>query len=1160
MSAAAPVTTSPGASTARAAAAFTVASTVAHFLLPVAKQATVPSGSPLFLPSAVALADTRLAASLPTLARPMREAATPPRPGPGRRISVGLGAGIGSSGLGRSGQTEPIRVVVRLRPLREDLVGGAANACNEAAESGGAKNHGAWRVEQIGEQHWVSLIPGIPRVPLSPHNSGSGSSPPGSSGSLASSMAGPAGSIGARPVHERARFCFDACFDGRALNSEVFEAAAKDVVRSSLDGINATVLAYGQTNSGKTHSILGTLRQPGILPLAMHDLFTDGGGSRVAGVLTRVSYFEIFNERVMDLLAGPPRDGVHLPVKEDIDKGFFVQGLCEHPVHSARDVLRLVERGEERRRYAQTRWNEYSSRSHVLFTLTLERLPSHGPTRGRDAAPPGSGAGEGDSAATALPSTSSCGIAPGQSVKVNIVDLAGCENHKFEPSEDGRYINRSLFFLGEVISRLCQQPSNGRSASAHGSSVRVRSKDGIPSGTTPQLRRTANGDGNSMPGTPVRRGREPMARGSREGECSGGTPASASGAGGGSSTRSPSRGRERTDFIPYRDSKLTRILRASLGGNAVTLLLVTIHPAMQFVEQSMTSLRFATKARSIENYVSFGNEAPLITDEQNMIDKQQKIIEGLQNKLRELESRQAAQASRSPPSDARELAELRRQFEMEVRRGHGGDRDGSSPSAATDGIFRGMAESGLLDPWMLEQFRGLRHELEEKEQQLAAKTKLLSERERQLGQLREQLVGRGATPTPLSVPPDPLASAHGGALAWASTVASGSGAASPQPRSEQERHFHGGTLAAVAGGAPPAIALSAPAATPRNGASMKQVPGGDPGGGARGGGCHSNTVQTAAALPRYGPPDEGGGLPVVDFGGRVVAPPCQQGTSTSWVDVAASGAAPPNQQGTSPSWVDVAAAGVVHAQVQSRAEDIACLRSQRYVARQQHPVNAPAVLSSLPPATPSVGVTNGLPIGAGAPRGSKGEGSGCAGGGGGEAGSKPVLLPSSHAAHCGAGGAVPALTSKSGSRRESQKELVDRLLFLAVQQINSVQAGQQGGVSFEAQWKKANANDAITMPPGMHPGAGREHRVEQPSSGAVSFAVQAPGDGGADAGETGRRRIPTPPSNPNVEGTPRRAAAAVAGWDQAEGDEDMKRRRPPPPPFGLTSRSIGPTA
>merc|ERR1712190_655444 len=98
----------------------------------------------------------------------------------------------------------------------------------------------------------------------------------------------------------------------------------------------------------------------------------------------------------------------------------------------------------------------------------------------------------------------------------------------------------------------------------------------------------------------MQRGRDmtPSRRGSRnDDENGGGTPAS-------SIARSPSRSRERTEFIPYRDSKLTRVLRSSLGGNAVTMLLVTIHPSLQFLEQSMTSLRFASKARCVENIVS----------------------------------------------------------------------------------------------------------------------------------------------------------------------------------------------------------------------------------------------------------------------------------------------------------------------------------------------------------------------------------------------------------------------------------------------------------------------------------------------------------------------------------------------------------------------------
>eukprot|EP00913_Durusdinium_trenchii_P013877 g13028.t1 len=130
-------------------------------------------------------------------------------------------------------------------------------------------------------------------------------------------------------------------------------------------------------------------------------------GLRAVGKQAKLSYYEIFNEKVTDLLA-QGHGSTSLPVKEDAGHGFFVQGLREAP-----DVLRLVARGEERRRYARTRWNDYSSRSHVIFTLSFE---ARGP---RMEAPTGRS-------------------------KLNIVDLAGCENHKHEASEDRRQHRKSM--------------------------------------------------------------------------------------------------------------------------------------------------------------------------------------------------------------------------------------------------------------------------------------------------------------------------------------------------------------------------------------------------------------------------------------------------------------------------------------------------------------------------------------------------------------------------------------------------------------------------------------------------------------------------------------------------------------------------------------------
>lgn len=479
---------------------------------------------------------------------------------------------------------EPLQVVVRLRPL-----------AGVAAETGYA-----WSIERRPDgQQWVC------------HQG--------------------------RP-ESKGSFTFDHCFDDRTSNRELFDATAKKLVQSAVGGSNASILAYGQTSSGKTHSILGTPYEPGILPLAVEEIFGfQEDGLRAVGKQASVSYYEIFNEKVTDLLATNPVS-TSLPVKESTGYGFFVQGLREAPVYSNEDVLCLVARGEERRRYARTRWNDYSSRSHVIFTLSF--------------------AARGAIEVSAARS------------KLNIVDLAGCENHKHEASEDGRHINRSLFFLGEVISKLCKD--------GHG---RLSWSPTRRSPSSPSLRKEVV---------------SPSPRSGRELSRSGATWSAALRTDH-SRPRSPSRTRERGDFIPYRDSKLTRVLRSSLGGDARTLLLVTVHPAASFAEQSLTSLRFATKARSVDNYIpGAAPEAPVGTSDA------QRTIEVLQDKLRRLE-----------------------------------ERRGVAPGVA--GAYRRKERKGPDADLLQKELEQMRMELREKEKELANQARLLSERDRQLGQLREQL-------------------------------------------------------------------------------------------------------------------------------------------------------------------------------------------------------------------------------------------------------------------------------------------------------------------------------------------------------------------------------------------------------------------------------------
>eukprot|EP00435_Cladocopium_sp_Y103_P026733 s820_g6.t1 len=438
-------------------------------------------------------------------------------------------------------------------------------------------------------------------------------------------------------------FTFDHCFDDRTSNRELFDATAKTLVQAAVGGSNASILAYGQTSSGKTHSILGTPYEPGILSLSVEEIFGfQEDGLRAVGKQASVSYYEIFNEKVTDLLATNPVS-TSLPVKESAGHGFFVQGLREAPVYSNEDVLCLVARGEERRRYARTRWNDYSSRSHVIFTLSFAARGAIEVSQARS--------------------------------KLNIVDLAGCENHKHEASEDGRHINRSLFFLGEVISKLCKDGHRLSWSPTRRSPSLLRKEVASPSPSPRELSRSGAS----------------WSAGLRTAE--------------NSRPRSPSRTRERSDFIPYRHSKLTRVLCSSLGGDARTLLLVTVHPAASFAEQSLTSLRFATKARSVDNYIpgagsagSAGSETSLATSDA------QRTIEVLQDKLRRLEERQER---------------------------------GVAPGVADP--YRRKDRRGPDADLLQKELEHMRVELREKERELANQARLLSERDRQLGQLREQL-------------------------------------------------------------------------------------------------------------------------------------------------------------------------------------------------------------------------------------------------------------------------------------------------------------------------------------------------------------------------------------------------------------------------------------
>ncbi|XP_057785128.1 kinesin-like protein KIN-7O isoform X2 [Salvia miltiorrhiza] len=205
------------------------------------------------------------------------------------------------------------------------------------------------------------------------------------------------------------KFDFDQIFGEDCTTRDVYDARTRDIVAAAVQGFNGTVFAYGQTSSGKTHTMRGSKSEPGVIPLAIRDLFNIIQQEMDREFLLRMSYLEIYNEEINDLLAPEHRK---LQIHESIERGIFVAGLREEIVASAEQILELMEFGESHRHVGETNMNTYSSRSHTIF-------------------------------------------------RMNLVDLAGSERAAKTGAEgvrlkEGSHINKSLMILGTVIKKLSE--------------------------------------------------------------------------------------------------------------------------------------------------------------------------------------------------------------------------------------------------------------------------------------------------------------------------------------------------------------------------------------------------------------------------------------------------------------------------------------------------------------------------------------------------------------------------------------------------------------------------------------------------------------------------------------------------------------------------------
>ncbi|XP_028250655.1 stAR-related lipid transfer protein 9 [Parambassis ranga] len=235
-------------------------------------------------------------------------------------------------------------------------------------------------------------------------------------------------------------FCFDYCYwsvdpadPHYASQEEVFQDLGVSVLSGASEGYNVCLFAYGQTGSGKTYTMMGTPDSIGLTPrvcqglFRSEDAFPDGqNSSRV-----EISFLEIYNERVRDLLrGGEQKKRASLRVREHPEKGPYVQDLSQHMVSDCKQAMDLLEQGIANRITAATHTHDASSRSHAIFTIqyTQAILENN------------------------LPSETVS--------KINLVDLAGSEradpHYCRDRLTEGSNINKSLVTLGIVISALAQ--------------------------------------------------------------------------------------------------------------------------------------------------------------------------------------------------------------------------------------------------------------------------------------------------------------------------------------------------------------------------------------------------------------------------------------------------------------------------------------------------------------------------------------------------------------------------------------------------------------------------------------------------------------------------------------------------------------------------------
>ncbi|GMF54192.1 unnamed protein product [Phytophthora fragariaefolia] len=379
-------------------------------------------------------------------------------------------------------------------------------------------------------------------------------------------------------AHGEARlFQFDGNLNESSDQKTVYERVAAPIVEDVMAGYNGTILAYGQTATGKTHTMVGPGDlvhgdQRGLIPRALEGIFNRAEKTRSQAKTTvALSYVQIYCERIYDLLE-PDTSPSSILVREDADRGVYIDGAAAVHVANVEDCLSLMERGNANRAVSSTEMNAHSSRSHAILILRVER---------KEFAPPPSSSG-----------------APADKMQpvirlsnLYLVDLAGSERVK-KARVHGRHIselkaiNLSLSALGNCISALSKQSQQNQS-SYH---------------------------------------------------------------------------------VPYRDSKLTRLLQSSLGGNAKTALVVTVTPAVSEAPETLQTLQFGQRAMKVT--VRAHRSALSVLDYRTLYEEMRQALDEEQQRSQQAEAAASDEKARAAMAEDKLTKALLRvqhlEFELEA--------------------------------------------------------------------------------------------------------------------------------------------------------------------------------------------------------------------------------------------------------------------------------------------------------------------------------------------------------------------------------------------------------------------------------------------------------------------------------------------------------------